>query len=227
MLPPGSVLVDLPGGSAGQLHHDAILREELHTVDAVIMVVGNNRFGDDDRTQRIFEMVRRKVMAGRSPEVAAHMVFLAVTHWDEINSMASLEKALGSLRPLLRDLPLNYNSYHHHGNNNYFFYPLRALDGLLATLGLEKQKLDADRQQEGRDYAGRILSVYPELLKLDATLPTAAAAQGEPQYAAQEDQLSNVERWDTDVGPALPSQRVAQEGQAKEGQPPAPAEAAK
>jgi len=186
LLPPGSVLVDLPGGSAGQLHHDAILREELHTVDAVITVVGNNRFGDDDRTQRIFEMVRRKVIAGRSPEVAAHMVFLAVTHWDEINSMASLEKALGSLRPLLRDLPLNYNSYHHHGNNNYFFYPLRALDGLLATLGLEKQKLDADRQQEGRDYAGRILSVYPELLKLDATLPTAAVAQDFQKVTAKQ-----------------------------------------
>ena len=178
LLPPGSVLVDLPGGSAGQLHHDAILREELNTVDAVILVVGNNRFGDDDRTQRIFDMVRRKVVQGRAPEVAARMVFLAVTHWDEINSAASLEKALGSLRPLLRDLPPNYNSYHHHGDGNgYFFYPLRALDGLMATLGLEKQKLDTDRQQEGRDYAGRILSVYPELLKIDATLPTTAAAQ--------------------------------------------------
>ena len=100
--------------------------------------------------------------------------------------MASLEKALGSLRPLLRDLPLNYNSYHHHGNNNYFFYPLRALDGLLAMLGLEKQKLDADRQQEGRDYAGRILSVYPELLKLDATLPTTAVAQDFQKVTAKQ-----------------------------------------
>ncbi len=177
LLPPGSMLVDLPGGEAGQLHHDAILREELNTVDAVVLVIGNNRFGDDERTQRIFELVRRKVIAGRS-EVAAQMVFLAVTHWDEINSAASMEKALGSLRPLLRELPTNYSSYHHHGSgNNYFFYPLRALDALLATLGVEKQKLDDDRQQEGRDYAGRILSVYPDLLKLDSTLPANAAAQ--------------------------------------------------
>jgi len=187
LLPPGSVLVDLPGGAAGQLHHDAILREELNTVDAVILVVGNNRFGDDDRTQRIFDMVRRKVVQGRAPEVAARMVFLAVTHWDEINSAASLEKALGSLRPLLRDLPPNYSSYHHHGDSNgYFFYPLRALDGLMATLGLEKQKLDADRQQEGRDYAGRILSVYPELLKIDATLPATTVAQEYQKVSAKQ-----------------------------------------
>lgn len=187
LLPPGSVLVDLPGGSAGQLHHDAILSEELTSVDAVILVVGNNRFGDDDRTQRLFDLVRRAVVQERSPEVAARMVFLAVTHWDEINSLASLEKALGSLRPLLRDLPPNYSNFHHHGSgNSYFFYPLRAQDGLLATLGQEKQKLDADRQQEGRDYAGRILSVYPELLKIDATLPTSASAQDFQKVTAKQ-----------------------------------------
>jgi hypothetical protein len=178
LLPQGSILVDLPGGSAGQVRHDAILREELNSIDAVILAIGNNRFGDDERTQRIFELVKRKVIQGRSPEVAARMVFLAVTHWDEINSAASLEKALGSLRPLLRDLPANYSSYHHHGHNNdFFFYPLRGLDALLATLGIEKQKLDAGRAQEGRDYAGRILSVYPELLQLDSTLPATASAQ--------------------------------------------------
>lgn len=187
LLPPGSVLVDLPGGSAGQLQHDAILREELNAVDALILVVGNNRFGDDDRTQRIFDLVQRKVVQGRAPEVAARMVFLAVTHWDEINSAASLEKALGSLRPLLRDLPSSYSSYHHHGDSNgYFFYPLRAHDGLLATLGLEKQKLDADRQQEGRDYAGRLLSVYPALLKLDSTLPVSASAQDYHKVSAKQ-----------------------------------------
>jgi hypothetical protein len=178
LLPPGSVLVDLPGGSAGQLRHDAILREELNEVDAVIMVIGNNRFGDDDRTQRIFEVVKRKVVQGRSPEIAARMVFLAVTHWDEINSSASLEKALGSLRPLQRTLPPNYNMYHHHGpTGDYFFYPLRALDALLATLGSERQRIDTDRAQEGREYAGRILSVYPELQRIDPTLPTSANAQ--------------------------------------------------
>ncbi|MEO6892516.1 MAG: hypothetical protein ABI324_26330, partial [Ktedonobacteraceae bacterium] len=100
------------------------------------------------------------------------------THWDEINSPASLEKALGSLRPLLRELPPTYSSYHHHGpNNSYFFYPLRALDALMASLGIEKRALTEDRQQEGREYAGRLLSVYPELLKLDASLPSTAAAQ--------------------------------------------------
>ncbi len=178
LLPPGSVLVDLPGGAAGQLRHDAILREELNEVDAVILVIGNNRFGDDDRTQRIFELVKRKIALGRAPEVAARMVFMAVTHWDEINSAASLEKALGSLRPLLKDLPAQYSSYHHHGpQNDVFFYPLRALDALMATLGIAKQRLDADRTQEGRDYAGRILSVYPELLKIDPSLPTTANAQ--------------------------------------------------
>ncbi len=177
-LPPGSVLVDLPGGAAGQLRHDAILREELNSVDAVLLVVGNNRFGDDDRTQRIFDMVSHKVVRGRSPEVAARMVFLAVTHWDEINSQASLEKALGSLRPLLRSLPPNYSSYHHHGTGtDSFFYPVRGVDALMATLGLEKQKLDTDRIQEGREYAGRLLSVYPELLHLDSTLPATASAQ--------------------------------------------------
>ncbi len=187
LLPPGSVLVDLPGGSAGQLHHDAILHDELNAVDALILVVGNNRFGDDDRTQRIFDLARRKVVQGRAPEVAARMVFLAVTHWDEINSAASLEKALGSLRPLLRDLPPNYSSYHHHGDSNsYFFYPLRAHDGLLATLGQEKQKLDGDRQQEGRDYAGRLLSVYPALLKLDPTLPASTSAQDYSKVSAKQ-----------------------------------------
>ncbi len=178
LLPPGSVLVDLPGSAASQIRHDTILREELNEVDAVILVVDNNRFGDDERTQRIFELVKRKVIQGRSPEVAARMVYLAVTHWDEINSAASLEKALGSLRPLLRHLPSNYSTYHHHGpGNTYFFYPLRGLDALLATLGLEKQKLDVDRIQEGRDYAGRVLSVYPELLQIDSTLPATASAQ--------------------------------------------------
>ncbi len=178
LLPLGSVLVDLPGGAAGQLRHDTILRSELNDVDAVILVIGNNRFGDDDRTQRIFETVKRKVTQNRTVDVAANMIFLAVTHWDEINSEASLAKALGSLRPLLRDLPTNYSSYHHHGpTNDYFFYPLRGVDALLATLGLNKQKLDGDRVQEGRDYTGRILSAYPELLKIDSTLPATANAQ--------------------------------------------------
>jgi hypothetical protein len=182
LLPPGSVLVDLPGGSAGQLRHDAILREELRNTDAVLLVVGNNRFGDDERTQHIFDLVKRRVVLGRAPEVAARMVFLAVTHWDEITSPASQEKALGSLRPLLRDLPLNYASYHHHGGaNDYFFYPLRAQDGLLATLGQQKQQLDPGRAQEGRDYAGRVLGVYPELLKLDPNLPANATAQDYPK----------------------------------------------
>jgi hypothetical protein len=141
LLPPGSILVDLPGGSAGQIHHDAILREELNTV-------------------------------------AARMVFLAATHWDEINSTASQEKAMGSLRPLLRDLPPNYGSYHHHGQgNDLFFYPIRGLDALLATLGADRQRLEAERIQEGRDYAGRVLSVYPELLQIDSTLPATASAQ--------------------------------------------------
>jgi hypothetical protein len=187
LLPPGSVLVDLPGGASGQLRHDAVLRSELNSVDAVILVIGNNRFGDDERTQRIFELVRRKVVQGRSPVMAAHMVFLAVTHWDEINSIASLEKALGSLRPLLRELLANYSNFHHHGpNKTYFFYPLRALDALLATLGIKKQKLDPDRQQEGRDYTGRILSVYPELLDIDPTLPATASAQDFHQVTAKQ-----------------------------------------
>jgi hypothetical protein len=178
ILPPGSVLVDLPGGSAGQLRHDAILREELRSTDAILLVVGNNRFGDDERTQHIFELVRRRVLLGRASDVASRMIFLAVTHWDEINSSASLEKAYGSLRPLLRDLPPNFANYHHHGpNGDTFFYPLRAQDGLLATLGLQKQTLDTDRVQEGREYAGRILSVYPELQKINAKLPSVASAQ--------------------------------------------------
>lgn len=177
-LPPGSVLVDLPGGSAGQVRHDVILREELRDADAILLVVGNNRFGDDERTQHLFDLVRRRVLLGRAPEVASRMVFLAVTHWDEINSQASQEKALGSLRPLLNTLPPNYASYHHHaGKNDLFFYPLRAQDGLLATLGSIKQQLDPSRVQEGRDYAGRVLSVYPELLKLDPNLPATATAQ--------------------------------------------------
>lgn len=185
ILPPGSLLVDLPGAAAGQLRHDAILREELRTADAILLVIGNNRFGDDERTRRIFELVQRRVLAGRTPDVAARMVFLAVTHWDEINSTASQEKALGSLRPLLRTLPPDYASYHHHGPAGaFFFYPLRAQDGLLATLGLHRQSLAAERDQEGREYAGRVLSVYPELLKIDPRLPTIAAAQDFPKVTA-------------------------------------------
>jgi hypothetical protein len=187
ILPPGSVLVDLPGGSAGQLRHDAILREELRNTDAVLLVVGNNRFGDDERTHHIFDLVRRRVLLGRASDVAARMVFLAVTHWDEINSPASQEKALGSLRPLLRELPPHYASYHQHGPaGSYFFYPIRAQDGLLATLGLQKQLLAPERNQEGREYAGRILSVYPELLKLDSSLPTTASAQEFQKVAAKQ-----------------------------------------
>ncbi|HVU67138.1 MAG TPA: dynamin family protein [Ktedonobacteraceae bacterium] len=178
ILPPGSVLVDLPGGAAGQIRHDAILREELRSTDAILLVVGNNRFGDDERTQHLFELVRRRVLLGRAGDVAARMVFLAVTHWDEITSPASQEKALGSLRPLLRDLPPNYASFHQHGPaHNMFFYPLRAQDGLLATLGLQKQQLDSERLQEGRDYAGRVLGVYPDLLKINPNLPATASAQ--------------------------------------------------
>ena len=56
----------------------------------------------------------------------------------------------------------------------------------MATLGLEKHKLDPDRQQEGRDYVGRILSVYPELLKIDTTLPTTAAAQEYQKVSAKQ-----------------------------------------
>lgn len=178
LLPAGSVLVDLPGGSAGQVRHDAILREELNHVDALLLVIGNNRFGDDDRTQRILSLINQRIVQKRAPEVASQMIFVAVTHWDEITSAASHDKALGSLRPLLNEVPSNYSSFHHHGpNSNYFFYPVRALDALLATQGVDKQGLDPDRQQEGRDYAGRILSTYPQLLKLDPSLPATATAQ--------------------------------------------------
>lgn len=211
LLPPGSALVDLPGGSAGQVRHDAMLRDELAQVDAVVLVVGNNRFGDDDRTQRIFELVRRRVVQGRAPEVAARMVFLAVTHWDEITSTASQEKALGSLRPLLSELPANFSSYHHHGPGNaYFFYPIRGNDALLARLALERQTLDADRQQEGRDYAGRILSVYPDLLKLDPTLPPSAAQDYQKVTARQHEamlRLSGLPELITDLQAFLTNNR--------------------
>lgn len=40
--------------------------------------------------------------------------------------------------------------------------------------------------QEGRDYAGRILSVYPELLKIDSTLPATAVAQDFQKVTAQQ-----------------------------------------
>jgi hypothetical protein len=178
VLPPNSVLVDLPGGAAGQIYHDLMLREELKQVDALLLVIGNNRFGDDERIQRIFEEVRQAVLQNRAFDVASRMLFLVVTHWDEINSPASQEKALGSLRPFLRELPPGYASYHRHGSRHtYFFYPLRALDALLATLGLAGTSLDEERQQEGREYAGRLLGIYPELLKVAPSLPPTTSAQ--------------------------------------------------
>ncbi len=126
-------------------------------------------------------------MSNRAPEVAANMLFLAVTHWDELNSHASVEKALGSLRPLQRDLPAGYNSYHHHGfNHDFFFYPLRGLDALLATMGINNQHLTKNRLQEGREYAGRMLSIYPDLLKIDPTLPTTASAQDFQNVASKQ-----------------------------------------
>ncbi|HJT56642.1 MAG TPA: dynamin family protein, partial [Ktedonobacteraceae bacterium] len=175
LLPEGSAWVDLPGGAAGQVRHEDILREELRDVDAVILVVGNNR-PDNSGVESIFELVKNEIVKERTAEVAANMIFVAVTRWDEINSDEERKRAESSMQSLLNKLPENYVVYHQHGpNKDYFFYPLRAFDAFFATLALRGSKFedfDQQRKNEAEEYKSHFSNryVYQDLLKLQGQL---------------------------------------------------------
>jgi hypothetical protein len=174
LLPVGSVWVDLPGGAAGQVRHDEILKSELENVDAVIVVTGGTRVGNRNADE-IFEAVKEVVLkkSQRSNEVASQMIFVAATHWDRaIATSRDLDRTVEAMNSLLNHLPPNYKAFHAHGpEKRYYFYPLRAFDALFATLGLRNTPLDESFQDLAETYRGHIVSVQSKLENERLTLP--------------------------------------------------------
>jgi energy-coupling factor transporter ATP-binding protein EcfA2 len=165
LLPEGSVWVDLPGGSAGQVHHEAILEDELRHLNAVILVIGSTRY-DNEGARKIFDKVYEVVWKNRSPAVAARMIFIVATSWDKITTDTDLDRAKAGMRTLINKLPGSYQHYHKHGpagNETVPFYPISAFDARMAMLGLRKVELDVSQQQEASTYKGDIAAVYDKL----------------------------------------------------------------
>ncbi len=79
LLPPNTVLVDLPDGEAGQERHERFMLEGLENADAIILVAGGNRF-NSQLAVPIFDQVRVKVTEGKRPDIAARMMFLVAIH---------------------------------------------------------------------------------------------------------------------------------------------------
>src|SRR5947209_8353365 len=163
ILPPNSILVDLPGGAAGQPRHDMILREELNTTDAVILVVNSIRGGDDKETQHIFEQVKNKFVQDKGDKAASLMAFLVVTRWEEIRTQGEQNRIRKSMEKLLSKLPENYSHYHTHGGEKAFFYQLRVLDALIASLASNLATVGTIREQEGKEYLATVRTLYHRL----------------------------------------------------------------
>ncbi len=146
-LPSRSMLVDLPGG-ASLLYHEDILRSELDNIDAIILVVGSNRSADDARSREIFKTVNNKLTSERVPRLAASMILVARTYWDQAQATENgVPNAREGMKELLKEdyLPRNYANYHKHGLDEDFFFPIRALDALIAKLSLNQEPRLSER----------------------------------------------------------------------------------
>jgi Dynamin family len=188
VLPEGSVWVDLPGGSAGQVRHEQILGEALQELDAIILTTGGERY-NDKRTTEIFNQVST-ILDKKYPSVAAQMVFIAATSWDKNGADQDRELAKAAMRDLLGNLGKfsphflsRYESTHGHqfpiddDHQRLSYYPVVAFGARMAVLGLKKEKLNARQQQEVDNYAGIIKTLYKRLERVDKSLPENFTAQ--------------------------------------------------
>ncbi len=141
-LPSKSVLVDLPGGAAGHPRHDAILREELQTIDALILVAEANRGGDTAETQNIFS----RLIQDKGHEGASQMIFVVVTRKDALKNDDDRNRLSGSMGQLLKALPNKYKDYHRHGPEKNFYYLLQAEEALAASIALASQTIDEEQR---------------------------------------------------------------------------------
>ena len=171
ILPPNTVLVDLPGGQADEERHEKILERELDTVDAVVIIIGGNRF-NSTLVRGVLKQVRSKITESKREDIASRMMFLVATHWDGTNNAGnSPNAARQAVQNLLDAFPPGYAQYHKVGpDGSYFFYPLRARDAFYARMGILGRKLDQEQQGEADAYVGSILSVYSQLQPLVSQL---------------------------------------------------------
>ena len=169
-LPAKSILVDLPGGSAGLPRHDMILQEELKTTDAVLLVVDSARGGDNKETQHIFQTVKNKFVKDKGDKDAAQMIFVVVTHWERIQSDKARTKIRGSMHKLLEQLPKHYELGPKHGKENAFFYQLRTLDALVASLSLSNKNVATTHSEDVKEYISDMDRVYSNLRKINPSL---------------------------------------------------------
>ena len=173
LLPPNSMIVDLPGGRAGVKVHDDILDKELKRVDAVILFAGGERYRSDQVTS-IFQDVREKVTAGRDETNVTRMIFLVATHWDGKSSkVQSLEASVNAMRTLAEDaLGASYVSNHRHGpKEEYPFYPIRGQDAFFAAMYQKGEPLSEELQKGAQEYLGRVWALRAELRELVPALP--------------------------------------------------------
>jgi hypothetical protein len=176
LLPPNTVLVDLPGGEAGEERHEMILGEELNHIDAMIYVIGNTRYSSNFASP-ISNQIKQKVTQGRKAEIARQMIFLVATQWDKANTDDNLERSKNGLRSQLAALPEGYEGEHQHGPERTFFYPMRAHDALFASLGMKNWRPEPEVRQEAEDYRGRMAGIYNDLRRIDPALPLEFTAQ--------------------------------------------------
>jgi hypothetical protein len=185
VLPEGSIWVDLPGGSAGQVRHEAILRDALQDLDAIILTTGGERY-NDIRTTEIFNQVSG-ILDNKYPNVAAQMVFIAATNWDKNGADLDRERAKAAMRDLLSKFSPNFLSRYESSHSHQFpidddrqrlpYYPVIAFGARMAALGLKKEKLNARQQQEVDNYGGIIKAIYKKLERVDKSLPDNFTAQ--------------------------------------------------
>lgn len=193
VLPEGSVWVDLPGGSAGQVRHEQILREALQELDAIILTTGGERY-DDTRTIDIFNQVSG-ILDQKYPSVASQMVFIAATSWDKNGPDQDRERAKSAMRDLLAKFSPDFLSRYETSHGHQFpidddrqrlpYYPVVAFGARMAALGLKKEKLNARQQQEVDNYAGIIKALYKRLERVDKSLPDNFTTQEFKDYPHQ------------------------------------------
>ena len=147
-----------------------ILQDELKTTDAVLLVVDARRGGDNKETQHIFQTVKNRFVSDKGDKVAAQMIFVVVTHWEEIQGDKARTKIRGSMHKLLEQLPKHYELGPKHGKESAFFYQLRTLDALVASLSRSNKKIATTHSGDIDDYISNMGRVYSNLKKIQPSL---------------------------------------------------------
>lgn len=111
------VVIDTPGLGARTLRHQEILRAEIESADAVILVVGARR--PEQQTDETATLMRNILFAGYTNEqqtTFATKVFLVVNHYDAIENDEDRRRLKGSIETIAEVIAPDY--WRKYGNNS-------------------------------------------------------------------------------------------------------------